>query len=728
MPRDPKYDILFTPIQVGPKTLRNRFYAAPQCSGFGADRPGQQAYHRGMKAAGGFAVVHTEWCAIHPEADEWPAITGKLWDDEDARNLQLMVDKVHEGGALAGVQLGFNGMHTNGLDTRIPARGVYQTPSDTFVFHSCYTMTKREIRELEGFYVTAALRARQIGFDVINVIASHEAGIPQQFLMRLHNKRTDEYAADSLENRTRFLHEILEQIGDAVSDACAVSVRLAIDTQHEHGEGITTDDAGEIIARLDPLVDLWDCQVGVRMMAEWGDDPAASRFAREGHQLPTVAKVRPYTKKPIANVGRWVHPDAMLAAVESGVIDLVGMARPGIADPFLPTKIAEGRADEIRECIGCNICVSRYEQHTSIICTQNATIGEEYRRGWHPERFSIAKNRESDVLVVGAGPAGMECALVLGKRGMRRVHLVDAEREMGGAVSWISRLPALGEWGWVTDHRRIQLEKQRAVEFIGRTRLAARDVLDYGADLVVVATGSHWVGDGFNGTTHEVIAGADAALPWQLTPEQIMVEGKAVPGERVLVYDTDGYYMGASLAEKLAREGKQVTYVTPFDIVAPYMVYTLENHRQQRLLHALGVVLVPQHEVTSIESGWVHGLRGYHEDVPVTWEADAVVLVTMRRSDDALFRELEADPDALAAAGIRGLYRIGDCAVPRLIADAVFDGHRLAREIDQPDPAVPLPFIRERRTLTWTDADFDAVVADQGIGWPVSSRLAERRI
>ena len=464
------------------------------------------------------------------------------------------------------------------------------------------------------------------------------------------------------------------------------------------------------------------------MMAEWGDDPAASRFAREGHQLPTVAKVRPYTKKPIANVGRWVHPDAMLAAVESGVIDLVGMARPGIADPFLPTKIAEGRADEIRECIGCNICVSRYEQHTSIICTQNATIGEEYRRGWHPERFSIAKNRESDVLVVGAGPAGMECALVLGKRGMRRVHLVDAEREMGGAVSWISRLPALGEWGWVTDHRRIQLEKQRAVEFIGRTRLAARDVLDYGADLVVVATGSHWVGDGFNGTTHEVIAGADAALPWQLTPEQIMVEGKAVPGERVLVYDTDGYYMGASLAEKLAREGKQVTYVTPFSDVASYMLYTLEQRRQVRLLHRLGVTTVTGHVIAGLKPGRATGFRALAEWQPVTWEADAVVLVTMRRSDDALFRELEADPDALAAAGIRGLYRIGDCAVPRLIADAVFDGHRLAREIDQPDPAVPLPFIRERRTLTWTDADFDAVVADQGIGWPVSSRLAERRI
>jgi dimethylamine/trimethylamine dehydrogenase len=99
----------------------------------------------------------------------------------------------------------------------------------------------------------------------------------------------------------------------------------------------------------------------------------------------------------------------------------------------------------------------------------------------------------------------------------------------------------------------------------------------------------------------------------------------------------------------------------------------------------------------------------------------------MRRSDDALYRALEADPDALASAGIRGLHRIGDCVVPRLIADAIFDGHRLAREIDEANPAVPLPFIRERRTLTWTDVEFDAVVAGHDTGWPVSSQLSGPR-
>jgi dimethylamine/trimethylamine dehydrogenase len=186
--------------------------------------------------------------------------------------------------------------------------------------------------------------------------------------------------------------------------------------------------------------------------------------------------------------------------------------------------------------------------------------------------------------------------------------------------------------------------------------------------------------------------------------------------------------MSVSLAEKLAREGKQVTYVTSMVEVAPFMVYTLENHRQCRLLHELGVRTIPAHIVTAIEAGRVTGYRTYEEWKPVTWEADAIVLVTMRASEDTLYRQLEADPEALAREGIRGLYRIGDCVVPRNIADAVFDGHRLAREIDEANPAVPLPFIRERRTLTFTDADFDRVVTDRGIDWPVSSALRERRI
>ena len=153
--------------------------------------------------------------------------------------------------------------------------------------------------------------------------------------------------------------------------------------------------------------------------------------------------MREATAKPIVGVGRLTTPDRMAEIIESGVWDLIGAARPNIADPWIPRKIDEGRLGDIRACIGCNMCISKGDNRRHIGCTQNATAGEEHRRGWHPERFDRAANADSEVLVVGAGPAGMECAIVLGRRGMRRVRLVDAAAEVGGITRWIPRLPGL---------------------------------------------------------------------------------------------------------------------------------------------------------------------------------------------------------------------------------------------------------------------------------------------
>jgi dimethylamine/trimethylamine dehydrogenase len=406
----------------------------------------------------------------------------------------------------------------------------------------------------------------------------------------------------------------------------------------------------------------------------------------------------------------------MAEMVRSGVIDCIGSARGSIADPFLPRKIEEGRLDDVRECIGNNICAARYMQRGLLICTQNATAGEEYRRGWHPEKFTPAGNADLDVLVVGAGPAGMECAMVLGRRGMRRIHLVDAEDELGGTMRWVPRLPGLGEWGRIVNHRRIQLAKLPNVQVVAGTRLDADAVLAYGADLVVVATGARWAADGLSGTTHAPVPGADASLPHVLTPEQIMVDGKSVPGERVLVYDTDGYYMGVGLAELLARQGHRVTLATPFGIVSPFSTFTLEAPRLNRQLHALGVELLPEHMVERIEPGRVHGCHVYATGRPLEWEVDAVVLATQRVSNDALYRALSQRRDELSGEGIRGLHRIGDCVAPRLVADAIFDGHRLAREIDSDDPETPLPFIRENRVLGATDEEYDSTLRTRPSG------------
>jgi dimethylamine/trimethylamine dehydrogenase len=725
MARDPKYDILFEPVRIGSKTMRNRFYQTPHCTGFGSDLPGTQAYHRSIKAEGGWAVVNTEWCSIHPESDEKPAGGARIWDDTDVRNLSLTCDRVHEHGSLAGIELGFNAQHITNYESRRAARGVSQLASETF-FSSCYAMTKKEIRELQSFYVAAARRARSAGFDIVNIMGSETACVPQLFLMPLFNKRTDEYGG-SFENRARFWLETLELVREAVGHECAITTRFCIDTLHGSGAGIRAQVEGAAFIRAaDHLVDFWDLQVGGPTMAEWGEDAGPSRFFRENAQTPFVAHVRPHTRKPIVGVGRFTSPDTMVDVIRSGTLDIIGAARPSISDPFLPRKIEEGRLDEIRECIGCNICISRHEQATTIVCTQNATVGEEYRRGWHPERFDRALSADRDVLVVGAGPAGLECAVVLGRRGFRRVHLVDARPEPGGCVNWIARLPGLGEWRRLVSWRSSQLERLRNVELIVETRLVADDVMEYGAELVVVATGSRWSRDGLGPASHGPIPGA--ALPHVFTPEQIMVEGARVSGGRVLVYDCDGYYMAASLAEKLARDGYTVRLVTFRDTVVPYMHFTLESHRMLGLLKSLGVELVTHHWISEITESAVVGHDAYATDEVVEWEADGVVLVTQRISDDQLFRELVEREEETARAGIEGVFRIGDCVVPRILAEVIFDGHRLGREIDSDDPAVPLPYIRERRVLEASDADYDGILPDRGAGSfrPTSARAPDR--
>jgi dimethylamine/trimethylamine dehydrogenase len=707
--RDPKYDVLFEPIRLGPKVMKNRFYQTPHCTNLGVDYPGSQAYFRAMKAEGGWGAVNTEYCSIHPESDDSPHVAARLWDDGDIQNLSLLCEMAHDHGALSGVELWYGSAHSHNFETRLASRGPSQIASDETLVQSCIAMSKSEIRELQQFYVEAAKRARSAGFDIVNVYGAHSHSITHQFLDPFYNKRTDEYGG-SFENRARFWKEVIERVREAVGDECAIAVRFGIDTLRD-GAGIRAEEDGHrFIEYVDDLVDVWDLAVGNMLAA--GEDSGPSRTHRENFQKPWVDGVRPYTTKPIVCVGRFVSPDVMVEVIRSGQADIIGAARPSIADPFLPKKIEDGRLDEIRECIGCNVCLSRVWGGASrIICTQNPTVGEEYRRGWHPERFRKVTTRNFDALIVGAGPAGMECAMVLGRRGVRRVHLIDSEDSLGGSLRWISTLPGLGEWARVINYRAIQLQKLRdSVEFIPRTHLTSDDVLNYGADIVVTATGAHWAINGLSGVNRDGIAGTDATKEWCLTPEQIMVEGKEPKGERIVLYDCDGYFVGVSVAEKLARNGKQVTIVTPFAQIAPYMWATNEAPRMYRTLRELGVTFVTSHIVTEVTPSTVRGHDAILSEGSAEWDADAVVLVTQRLSNDDLFRSLTVDDDALDDAEIRGVFRIGDSVVPGLIADAVFDGHRLAREIDSPTPAAALPFIRERQLrahLVTATRDFD---------------------
>jgi len=684
------YAILFEPVPIGPVTAPNRFYQVPHCNGLSYRMPKALAAMRGMKAEGGWGVVCTEEVEIHHTSDLAPNIEGRIWSNDDIPAHQLMVDAVHEHGSLAGIELVHGGHHAINLYSRTPTLGLRsmrrfggQSPGQS------RRMDKEDIRNVRRWHRQAALRAKQAGYDIVYCYAGHNLSLPMHFLSRRYNQRTDEYGG-SLENRVRFLRELIEETKEAVGDSCAVAVRLAVD-ELLGDDGITCQDEGhDIIAMLAELPDLWDVNISA-----WSNDSATSRFEKEGYQEQYISFVKELTSKPVVGVGRYTSPDAMVSAIERGVMDLLGAARPSIADPFLPQKPKEQRVEDIRECIGCNICVSSDMLSVPIRCTQNPTMGEEWRRGWHPEKIrgreagEQGSRRESisssphlprpaaPLLVVGGGPAGLEAAYALGKRGYE-VTLVEAKQELGGRVALESALPGLIEWRRVMDWRVTQIEKMPHVELFPGSEMSADDVLESGFEHVIVATGSHWRRDGLGGRLWKQISGHHH--PHVFTPDDIMA-GR-LPGGNVVIYDDDHYYMGGVLAEKLIDAGCAVTIVTPAHLVSSWTVHTLEQSKIQRRLMEKGVKLVVQHTVEAITPAETV-LKCETTGQLTTIAADAVVLVTDREPNDGLYQQLQP---ALAAEKLQSLRLIGDAEAPNIIAQAIFSGYNAATTFgDEPN-------------------------------------------
>ncbi|EHK54789.1 FAD-dependent oxidoreductase [Allomesorhizobium alhagi] len=679
--RDPRFDILFQPVQIGPVGARNRFYQTPHCNGMGNLRPQAHAAMRGIKAEGGWAVVNTEHCSVHPSGDLMPEVLQMLWDDGDIPPLALMVEAVHEHGSLAGVQLAYPAYYNANRMTRDVPLGPMDRPVSGHHPVQVRAMDKSDIKALLGWWKAAAQRARKAGFDILNV-DSNFSTIAFQFISP-RNQRTDEYGG-SLKNRVRLLKELIEVTREGGGDACAVSVRLIIDELFGP-EGLRAAEEGiEAIGMLAELPDLWDLVVGT-----WADDSPTSRFAAENDHEPFMVGIKAVTTKPVVGVGRFTSPDTMASLVRRGVLDMIGAARPSIADPFLPKKIEEGRYEDIRECIGCNICVSSHFAMTNLRCTQNPTMGEEWRRGWHPERIA-GKSSNATVLVIGGGPAGLECARALGERGYG-VTLAERESRLGGRVTLEGELPGLREWLRVRDWRVTQIDKLANVGVYLQSDLGIADILEFDADEVVLATGSRWRRDGIGRAAFKPLALSSG--PPVFTPDDVM--GGNIPSGRIIVYDDDHYYMGAVIAEKLAVAGNEITLVTPAADVSSFTVNTLENIRTAKRLHERGVVMVTHKALVGTQDDQallVDARTGAGEHR----EADALVLVTARLPRTELFTALTARIEERQAGRLRRVSRIGDCEAPAAIFAAVHSGHRFAQEFENDHPILR----RERINLT----------------------------
>ena len=487
--RDPRYDILFEPVRIGPVTAKNRFYQVPHCNGGGYRDPSAAAEMRRTKSEGGWGVIFTEQTELHHTSEITPFIELRLWDDADLPALARMADAMHEHGALAGVQLAYSGINGPNLYTKEVPRGPTALPIRTFTNDpvQARSMDKEDIRDLIRWHRNAFKRAKKAGFDLVCLYGAHGFGVIQHFLSRATNQRSDEYGG-SLANRARLMRELVTEAREAIGDSCGITLRLSLDEMI--GEiGFANAELRDLIAMHGDLPDLWDLAHGT-----WDDCSGPSRFKEEAAQEDLVRGIKKLTTRPVVGVGRFTSPDVMVRMIRSGTLDFIGCARPSIADPFLPKKVEEGRIEDIRECIGCNVCITGDMTMSISRCTQNPTFMEEWRKGWHPERIQ-AKGASESVLIVGAGPAGLEAARALGRRGYK-VALAEAGTELGGRVAKECKLPGLAAWGRVRDYRAHQLGQMANVEVYFDSLLSADEILSFGFEQVALATGSVWRRDG----------------------------------------------------------------------------------------------------------------------------------------------------------------------------------------------------------------------------------------
>jgi len=675
------YDILFEPMKIGPVTAPNRFYQVPHCTGMGHRYPQAEARLRGIKAEGGWGVVSTQEAEIHSTSDLTPANEARIWDERDIPALRLVTDAIHEHGSLAAIQLVHNGLHTANRYSRLSPIA----PSSSLVHLDdpvqARAMDKTDIANFRRWHKEAALRGKAAGFDIIYVYAGHDMTLLQHFLLKRHNHRTDEYGG-SMENRLRLFREVIGDTKDAVGDTCAVAVRLAVDELMGAG-GLRHDgEAREIIEALAEEPDLWDVN-----LSDWSNDSQTSRFSDEGFQEPYTRFVKSVTTKPVVGVGRYTSPDTMARVLNAGLLDFIGAARPSIADPFLPAKIKQGKLEDIRECIGCNICVVGDNTNVPMRCTQNPTIGEEWRKGWHPE-FIPPLKKPQNYLIVGGGPAGLEAARALTQRGAT-VILADGRKTWGGRVALESGLPGLSSWARVRDWRLWQLQQTAKASLYLESQLGVEDILGFDIAHVAIATGSKWRIDGVGRHHREPLS--FLVQDHIISPDTLMHKGAdAIPADGpVVIFDDDRFYLASVLAELVAKAGHKTVFVTPSPIVSPWSENTLEQVRIQKSLINLGVEIIPSSELVDMDKDNLT-LACCYSGKRTQIACATLVPVTSRRPVDQLWHDLVRTQDAWTDAGIKTVTRIGDCYSPGLIATACQSGHGYARAAGATDTAKPL--------------------------------------
>lgn len=641
---------MLSPVTIGPRTLRNRVVFTAHLTNAAVDGlPSEQhaAYYE-ARARGGAGLIITEEHCVHPTDRPYEKVI-EGHRPEVLAGYRRITDAVHAHGAVVLAQLNHNGGQGSGMYTRRPLWAPSPV-ADPLFREVPRQIGTAEIAELVWSYADVADRCRAGGFDGVEIQAS-QSSILRAFLSPQANRRTDSHGG-SLDNRARLLLDVIAAVRAAVGPDLVVGVRLT--GEESITDGIHLDEAVSVARMIEATghVDYLNTSVG--MATQTLHLIEASMAVPRGYALFVPNAIRRAVSLPVIGVGRFTAPAQAEQALVEGHCDLVGVARGQIADPDFAAEAAHNGADDVRSCIGCNQeCIGRVGMNRWLGCVVNPRAGRE------SVPLPTPRRRGRTVVVVGGGPAGMRAAASAAALG-HAVTLFERETRLGGQVRTAAAARMRGEFGVMAD----DLEREcRRAGVIVRTAVVVDAALLHrlAPDVVIVATGARPRRPAWAGDRPEAVDVRD------------VLEGRAAPTGRVLVFDELGFHQGTSTAETLAARGCAVTVATPAMIVGQDLGLTLDTEGWERRAHAAGIALVTDvvpMGIDATESGIRVRLLHHPTGTTTDPEFDAVVCSVHQDPVDDLWKEL---------SGSRfEVHRIGDALAPRRAHAAVIEGDRVA--------------------------------------------------
>ncbi|RNC64944.1 MAG: mycofactocin system FadH/OYE family oxidoreductase 2 [Desulfuromonadales bacterium] len=648
---------LFSPLKLGTVEVKNRISFQPHLTNLAvANLPSErQMYYWGERAKGGAGLIITEEMSVHPTDMAYEKLID-VYHPEVIPGFKKITDYVHQFDAKIFAQLNHNGQQGDGSISRLPVWAPSPIP-DVLFRETPKEMEPEDIEEVARYFVKSAIHVREGGFDGIELQFGHSS-LARQFLSPLTNFRTDEYGG-SLENRMRAPIKFISAVRKAVGNDFTLGIRMCADEMIPGG--LDLGQVQEICARFEAsgLIDFMDLSIATFYNLYLVE---GSMHTPLGYTIPLAAGVRERVKLPVFCTGRINDPVMAEKVLANGQADMIGMCRGLICDPFLPKKAQEGRMDDIRYCIACNQgCIGRIGMNKTLGCVQNPAIGRE--KEWGEGTLTRANVRKK-VTVVGGGPGGMWAAKMAGRRG-HQVTLYDRNEALGGQVITAMKGSGRDEFGVIIRNEKDQVHKAGVKVNLG-VEATAEQVLADNPEVVIIATGSlpkqHPVGGADGPSVYNV---------WQV------LNGEAELGDKVCLIDYDGHHRASATAEHMAIQGKTVHVITSSLFVGAELGPTQDLYLTRQRLLQKGVTFTPDIAVMEVggETGakTVKGFNVYSNQWNEWGPFDTIVLAMGQKVDDSLYMALKGK--------VEELYRIGDCVAPRKVDMAIWEGHRLGREI-----------------------------------------------